>query len=177
MMESDFVASEIALRDGRTVRLRAMQPADEAEILQAFERMNSDARYMRFMRLVREPNLERVRAALASFPGRGFGLVATIPAVDGIDIVGSAVYFVGGKPDTCEFAMSVDAAYGGAGLGRALLGALIRVARQRGLAQMEGFVLAQNKGMLRLAAREGFAIERNPDDPAVRDCRLSLVAR
>lgn len=176
-MESDFVESEITLRDGRTVRLRRMQPADEAEILQAFERMSSDARYMRFMRLVREPNLERVRAVLASFPERGFGLVATIPAVDGIDIVGSAVYLVGGKPETCEFAMSVDASFGGAGLGGALLRALIRVARQRGLAHMEGFVLTQNKAMLRLAAREGFTIERDPNDPAVRDCRLSLRAR
>jgi hypothetical protein len=73
------------------VRLRTACPADEAELLQAFERLSNDARYMRFMRAVREPDLERVRSALASFPEGGIGLVATVPAADGVDIVGSAV--------------------------------------------------------------------------------------
>jgi len=58
----DFDAT---LRDGRVVHLRAMRPDDEAELLQAFERMSDEARYMRFMRLVREPDMERVRKVLA----------------------------------------------------------------------------------------------------------------
>ena len=82
-MDSTLVESDVALRDGRVVHIRAMRPADEAEILQTFERMSPDARYMRFMRLVREPNIERLRTALASFPERGFGIVATVPAATG----------------------------------------------------------------------------------------------
>jgi hypothetical protein len=39
---------------------------------------------------------------------------------------------------------------------------------------MEGFVLAVNRPMLRLAARVGFSISRKPDDAAVRICRLHL---
>ena len=88
-MDSGFSDCDVALRDGRSVRLRAMRPSDEAELVQTFGRMSDDARYMRFMRVVREPNLERVRQVLASFPGNGFGIVATIPAADGVDIVGS----------------------------------------------------------------------------------------
>lgn len=173
-MDTDFAARDIVLRDGRTVRLRAMRPSDEAEILQAFERMSADARYMRFMRFVREPNLERVRAALASFPAHGFGIVATVPAADGVDIVGSAAYLTGPDALTCEFAITVGEAFGGAGLGGALLGALIGVARQRGLARMEGFVLAQNRSMLKLATRLRFGVERDPDDHGVRVCKLHL---
>lgn len=175
-MDCTLVESDVALRDGRVVHIRAMRPADEAEILQAFERMSSDARYMRFMRLVREPNIERLRTALASFPERGFGIVATVPAADGVDIVGSAIFVIGGNPTTCEFALSVDAAYGGAGLGRTLLTTLIEVARRRKLSEMEGFVLADNKSMLRLATRMGFSVERDPDDYALRVCTLKLAS-
>ena len=87
---------DTTLRDGRTVSIRAVGPADEVEIVQAFERMSPDARYMRFMRAVREPKLDRLRKALASFPEEGIGLVATVPAADGIDIVGSAIAILAG---------------------------------------------------------------------------------
>ena len=83
-----MAGSDITLRDGRSVHVRGLRVADEAEFLQAFERLSSHARYMRFMRVVREPDPERLHAVLASFPEAGIGIVATVPAADGIDIVG-----------------------------------------------------------------------------------------
>ena len=112
-----MVSSDITLRDGRAVHLRATRPADEAELLQAFERMSDEARYMRLMHVVREPNLERVRSVLASFPEDGIGIVATVPAADGIDIVGSAIAMFASDRTSCEFAITVDAAFGGTGPG------------------------------------------------------------
>jgi RimJ/RimL family protein N-acetyltransferase len=173
-MDSGFTDFDITLRDGRAVHLRAVRSSDEAELLQAFDRLSADARYMRFMHTVREPNVDRLRKALASFPESGIGIVATVPAADGIDIVGSAIFVIGSDPSTCEFAISVAAEYGGAGLGRTLMTALIAAAKRRGLTEMEGFVLAANKPMLRLAARLGFTNSRDPDDPTVRICRLRL---
>ena len=96
------------------------------------------------------------------------------PAADGIDIVGSAIYVIGNGRTTCEFAISVGAAFGGAGLASTLMTALIEAARRRGLVEMEGFVLAANQPMLRLARRLGFSIAPDPDDRAVRLCRLRL---
>jgi RimJ/RimL family protein N-acetyltransferase len=173
-MDSDFAEFDITLRDGRAVHVRAMRPADEAEILQAFDRLSADARYMRFMHAVREPNVERVRKVLASFPGSGLGIVATVPAADGIDVVGTAIFVIGSDPSTCEFAITIAADYGGAGLGRAMLAALVDAAKRRGLKEMEGFVLAANKPMLRLAARVGFSVSIDPDDRSIRLCRLHL---
>jgi RimJ/RimL family protein N-acetyltransferase len=174
-MSTAFTAFDLALRDGRAVRVREMVPADEAELLQAFDRMSPDARYMRFMRTVREPSLERLRRTLASFPENGLGIVATVPAADGIDIVGSAIYVIGSDRTTCEFAISVAADFGGAGLATALMTALIDAARARGMREMEGFVLTANKPMLRLAARVGFDIAPDPQDRGVRICRLRLA--
>ena len=165
---------DVILRDGRVAHLRPSGPADEAEFLQAFARMSNDARYMRFMRVVREPDVERLRAVLASFPEGGVGIVATVPAADGIDIVGSAVAVFAADRVRCEFAVTVAAAYGGSGLATALMKALIEESVRRGLKEMEGYVLSQNQSMLRLAKKLGFHIESEPGDPSVRICRLTL---
>ena len=174
-MDSGFADFDVTLRDGRAVHIRAMRPADEAELVQAFSRMSEDSRYMRFMRFVREPNLERVRKALASFPEHGQGIVATVAAADGIDIVGSATYLVGNDRTSCEFAINVATEFGGAGLASTLMHALIGAAKARGLMEMDGYVLAMNQPMLRLARRLGFSTAADPEDRAVCICRLRLA--
>jgi acetyltransferase len=174
-MSADIPEADISLRDGRVVHVRAMRGADEAELLQAFGRMSDDARYMRFMRVIREPNIERLRKVLASFPESGIGLVATVAASDGIDIVGSAIAIIESEARACEFAINVATPFGGAGLATALMEALIDAARSRGLQVMEGFVLAENQPMLRLAKRLGFSIAPDPEDRSVRICRLPLA--
>lgn len=174
-MTITFAEFDHALRDGRVVHVREMRPQDEEEFVQAFDRLSPDARYMRFMRVVKIPNLENLRRALASLPEAGFGLVATAPAADGYDIVGSAIYFIGKDRSVCEFATTVAGDYAGAGLGRAIMTALIAEAKRRGLAEMEGFVLAENRPMLGLAARLGFAVAPDPDDNTIRLCKLRLA--
>ena len=101
-------------------------------------------------------------------------IAATIPAADGIDIVGAASFVVASEPGNCEFAISVVDAWAGAGLGRTLMGALIAAARRRGLATMEGFVLADNQPMLGLAQGLGFQNRPDPGEPTVRIVRLAL---
>jgi len=167
--------ADITLRDGRSVHVRALRPADEAEMLQAFERLSDAARYMRFMRVVREPDPERLRAVLASFPEEGIGIVATVPAADEIDIVGSAIAVFAADRASCEFAITVASEFGGTGLATHLMTTLISEARRRGRTEMEGLVLARNQPMLRLARRLGFRVESEPGDPTVRWCRMDLT--
>jgi acetyltransferase len=169
-----MVSFDTTLRDGRSVHVRAVRPTDEAEFLQAFERLSREVRYMRFMHAVREPNLERLRQVLASFPEGGIGIVATVPAADGIDIVGSAIAIFGNDRTSCEFATTVASSFGGVGLATVLMTALIDEATRRGMKEMEGFVLTQNQPMLRLARRLGFSIEPEPGDASVRVCRMTL---
>jgi acetyltransferase len=167
--------STLTLRDGRSVHLRPVATSDEAELLQAFARMSEAARYMRMMHVVREPDLERLRAMLASFPERGIGIVATVPAADGLDIVASAIAIFAGDAPHCEFAISVADAFGGAGLGTAVMTALIVEATRRGMKDMEGYVLSENQPMLRLARRLGFTSAFSLGDASVRTCRLALA--
>ena len=173
-MDSGRTDFDVTVRDGRVVHIRTVRPTDEEEMLQAFHRLSKDARYMRFMRFVNEPNRERMQEVLASFPEGGGGIVATIPAADGIDIVGGATYLVGNDWSSCEFAITVTAEYCGVGLAGILMTALIGAARAHGIKQMEGFVLAVNQPMLRLARRLGFSVTPDPEDGTVRICRLKL---
>ena len=64
----------------------------------------------------------------------------------------------------------------GIGLGSGLLRRLIDCARQRGLRWMEGYVLAGNQPMLRLAEALGFESRPDPEDYGVRVVRLDLQA-
>ena len=102
--------------------------------------------------------------------------MATIPADDGIDIVGGTICIFGDDRTSGEFAITVASEFGGTGLARTLMAALIEVARKRGLKRMDGFVLAVNQPMLRLARRMGFEVARDPDDGTIRICTLDLGA-
>lgn len=169
MKPSRYRPRRVALRDGREVTIRAIAESDAAEIVQAFERLSSASRYFRFMQARSEIDPAALERGVHPEPGRDFVLVATIPAPDGIDIVGAAQY-VGNRADptdTCEFALTVADDWHGASLGSRLLASLVRRARRDGYATIEGWVLYENSAMLALARRLRFEVESVPGDRGV----------
>jgi RimJ/RimL family protein N-acetyltransferase len=173
-VERQFEPLHVTLRDGRSVHLRGMRADDTDELLQAFGRLSSQARYMRFMRAVGSLDPVQLRHWVAQLQERGLGIVATVPADDGIDIVGGASFVIGPDPQVCEFAITVVDDWEGVGLGGLLMRKLIEAARQGGLRWMEGYVLATNQPMLRLAKRLGFDSRPDHGDFGVRVVRLQL---
>jgi RimJ/RimL family protein N-acetyltransferase len=171
-----FVPVDVELRDGRWVRLREMRPDDRDEIRQAFGRLSTESRYARFMAAVRDLTPRMLDHAVGPPGERELSLVAEIDAPDGIDIVGGARYYVQTGGESCEFAITVVDAWQGSGLASRLLRALIEGARIRSLRRMEGFVLAGNRRMLRLAQHLGFSVDTDPDDATVKIVRLDLTA-
>lgn len=159
-------AREITLRDGRQVGLRPIRPDDADEIVQAFERLSADSRYARFMQHKKQLDDAALQRGVQPRPGQDHVLVATVPAPDGIDIVGAAQY-VGTAPqthDTCEFAITIAEDWRGTGLARVLMTQLMAHARHDGYGSIEGWVMADNAPMLALAQRLGFQVEPVPDD-------------
>ena len=73
-----------------------------------------------------------------------------------------------------EFAIIVGHWIAGMGLGMLLMKRLIRYARQQGIGQLYGSVLADNNDMLGLCQHLGFVQEHSADDPGVRVVRLDL---
>jgi len=155
------------LRDGREVTVRAVVESDAAEIVQAFDRLSDDSRYLRFMQHKKQLADAAVQRGVHPRPGHDAVFVATIPAADGIDIVGAAQYVQAAdetKGRTCEFAVTVAEDWRGNGLATTLLGCLVRRARRDGYATIEGWVIAENTAMLDLARKLHFTIEPIPAD-------------
>lgn len=165
----------VTLRDGRKVILRALQPQDKAALAAAFRHLSADSRYTRFMTAMRELPEPMLEAAMHPVPGREFALVA-VSAEAGVEsIVGSARHVGAPAGDTCEFAVTVADDWHGLGLAKRLLQILIETATAQGFRCMEGYVLAVNTPMRRLAKGLGFVDTQYPDDATLRVVKLSLV--
>ncbi len=166
---SAYRPRRLRLRDGREVTLRAIRPADAPEIAQAFERLSAESRYSRFMQHKRKLDPAALDRGVHPRPGLDFAFVATIPATDGIDIVGAAQYVrvKDDDPSTCEFAITVAEDWRGSGLARELLASLVRRARRDGYTRIEGAVVADNSKMLALSRKLGFKSHPEPDDAGV----------
>jgi RimJ/RimL family protein N-acetyltransferase len=164
------------LRDGREVMLREIQAQDKEEMLAAFHRLSADSRYTRFMMAMREPSPAMLEAATHPLRDREFALVAVISGEGGADnIVGGARYVYAPGSDTCEFAVTVADDWHGLGLASRLLRTLIASATARGLHCMEGYVLAVNTPMRRLARRLGFVDRQCDEDATLRVMSLGLA--
>jgi acetyltransferase len=91
-------------------------------------------------------------------------LAATMRRGEQEVLLGVARYVVDAAGTGCEFAVAVDDALQGSGLAGHLMQTLIGVARARGLARMEGIVLASNRKMLSFMRQLGFSLRRDPQD-------------
>src|SRR5512137_1857425 len=166
----------LRLHDGREVTLRAIGAADAPAIAQAFERLTVESRYSRFMQHKRQLDPAALDRGVHPRPGIDFVFVATIPAGDGIDIVGAAQYVRSKEddPSTCEFAITVAEDWRGSGLASRLLASLVRRARRDGYTRMEGSVMAGNSTMLALARKLKFTVHQVAEDATVVRVQRSL---
>jgi len=152
------------LVNGTRIRIRPMRPEDRDLEAEFVRHLSGDARYKRFMATMRELTDAKLKYLTDVDQVRHVALVATA-GIDGRQVeVGVARYIVDPVGTGCEFAIAVDDAWQGTGLAGILMHALMGVARSRGLASMEGIVLAANSRMLHFTRQLGFSVERDPDD-------------
>ena len=70
------------------------------------------------------------------------------------------------NPDrsSCEFSLVVADDFKGQGLGSRLMDSIMDVARDKGLAEIDGLVLANNAGMIKLMRSLGFSVKPFAED-------------
>lgn len=93
------------------------------------------------------------------------------------DVVG--VGRIAADPDNlrAEFALLVRSDMKGHGLGRLLMQRLIGFARERGIGELWGDILAENSAMLTLCYEAGCAIAPSPVDPCLKRATLHLAVK
>lgn len=173
---SRYRPRRIRLRDGREVTLREIEEGDASAIVAAFERLSDESRYSRFMQHKKQLDAGALERGVHPRLGLDFVLVATVPALDGIDIVGAAQYVRAqtGDDRVCEFAVTVAEDWRGNGLATALMSRLLRRARRDGYETIEGWVLASNAPMLALVRKQRFSAHPVPDEADVVRVRREL---
>ncbi len=166
---------DLALRDGTTVHVRSIRPEDEAAIVDLFARMSPEDVRSRFFAALKELPPALLARLTHIDHDREMALVALVP--------GSADALLGvarlsAEPDNAraEYAVVVRSDWKGHGLGYALVRAIIDHARERGIAEIFGVILAENLPMIDMARDLGFTITANPEDAATVIARLALRA-
>jgi acetyltransferase len=152
---------ELALLDGRRVRLRPIRPEDAELERRFFDGLSKQSRYQRFMQHMSElpPNM------LARFTqldyDRELALVTLHPESE--DFIGVGRYAPLPNGESAEFALTVADAWQGKGIGRAMLERLCDAARNAGYKALYGYILEANREMLDLAERLGFVQDSRAD--------------
>lgn len=156
----------VALPDGTRVRLELIGPADRADLVAGFDGLSRRSRYLRFFSAMPTLSPHLVDSLLNTDADRhvaiGARLIDSQARVEP-PILGVARYFRSeGADDTAEPAVAVVDELHGRGLGRALLKALTRHARSRGIVKMRAHALADNERIRRiLTASNGVLVERD----------------
>jgi acetyltransferase len=84
---------------------------------------------------------------------------------DSTRIVGVSRYITNPDRATCEFSLVVADELKGKGLGSRLMLSIMDFAREKGLTEIEGLVLANNPNMLKLMKGLGFKTKTFAEDP------------
>jgi acetyltransferase len=167
---------EVELEGGLRVRMRPIRPEDEPAHLAFFRRLDPDDVRFRFFGLVREmPHSQLARYTQIDYD-REMAFVAEGTGPEGApETLGVVRAIEDADRDEAEFAIVVRSDMKGRGLGSALLRKMIRYCRERGVGELVGQVLPDNRAMLDLVAHLGFRTGRSGDGAV--EVRLPLRRR
>ncbi len=167
----------VTLGDGRSLLLRPIRPEDEPSLQEAFAKLTPEEVRLRFFAPM--STLDHVAAARFSQLDydREMALVLTDPGIPGRTEI-YAVVSLSADPDNerAEYAILVRHDMAGMGLGILLMRRIIDYARQRGIREIDGDVLRDNRTMLKLCKVFGFTTKRDPEDLEIVKVRLRLDA-
>ncbi|HPU19688.1 MAG TPA: GNAT family N-acetyltransferase [Alicycliphilus sp.] len=162
------------LRGGGECLVRPIRPDDAQMVQRLVKELSPESRYFRFVSQLAElPPSMLSRFTLIDYD-REMALVAVqrerIVDEEGEvshkdRIVGVSRYVTNPDHSSCEFALLVADDFAGKGLGSRLMHSIMEVARDRGLAEIQGLVLANNPTMLKLMRRLGFEVRAFEEDP------------
>jgi GNAT superfamily N-acetyltransferase len=167
-MDARAFRVEDTLRNGVPVTFRAARPDDAARLVKAFEGLERESVRTRFFGYRAGPTPRELgRLGDIDFV-HDVMLVATVLRDGDEVVVGTGRYAAArepGAPPSAEVAFTVEEDFQGQGIASRLLGHLAAIARANGLATLEAYVLAENRSMLSVFSRSGFAMtqRREPD--------------
>ncbi len=166
---TDQQVATFKLRDGRTVTVRRMLPADVNHLVRIYRYLSPESLYLRFqepaanlppMRVLEEA---RRLAESGYTQGKGFLAFVDLPGKPGTPIAGAR--YVRVAPDAAEISITVRDDFQRQGVGSHLLTILLQEARNDGIRKIIANVSVQNQAILHLLNRFPWPVRKERYGP------------
>jgi acyl-CoA synthetase (NDP forming)/RimJ/RimL family protein N-acetyltransferase len=159
-------------KDGATYRLRPMRAEDEPGLRALGAKMSPEDLRLRFFQPIRALSHEMATRLTQIDYDREMAFALLPP--DQETLLAVVRLHRDAKGEAGEFAVTVRSDLKGMGLGRMMMERIIDYARESGLKNIFGLILAENQGMLRLARALGFSLRTDPGDATVVRAEMPL---
>jgi len=159
---------DLILRDGGSIRIRAIRPDDKQLLLDHFHTLSHESVYLRFMGFRRDLTPDDLKYLTELDFKNHVGLAATASGPGGERFIGIGRYVRGANPRRAEVAFAVLDDHQGRGIATLLLEHLDRIAHAAGIAEFEADVMGGNRRMLEVFAHCGFKEGQSPEVGVVR---------
>ena len=160
--------------DGRELWLREIEAGDVAALQRCFSRLSPEDIRRRFLHAMAELPAPMAHRLCNIDPARETALVLVDESVKPAEIRGVGRIYVDRAADSAEFSVIVEHDWSRRGLGALLMQRLVDDCRLRGLSEIWGYVLQENRPMLQLCRELGFTQRLLPDEPGTAQISLKL---
>lgn len=164
----------VATHDQRPLRLRSIEPSDVAALQRCFVRLSPEDIRRRFLHAMSELPMPMAQRLSRIDPALETALVLIDETVSPAEIRGVGRLYVDEVADNAEFSVLVEHKWARTGLGALLLQHLVDDGRRRGIAEIWGCVLQENRPMLELCKELGFTRHLMANEPGTAQLTLRL---
>ncbi|MGB5987131.1 MAG: GNAT family N-acetyltransferase, partial [Desulfobacterales bacterium] len=166
---------EIHLPGDQILKLRPIRPEDEPALQAIFERLSPEEIRLRFLHPMKVMSHEFAARLTQINYDREMALVLMDETHRPRPILCGTVRLAADpNGERAEFAILIHGDMTGMGLGPLMMRRLIDYAQSRGIGELYGEVLMENRNMLKLCRSLGFTVKRSPDEPGVMHVVLKL---
>ena len=164
----------VRTRDGRSLFLRGIRPDDVAALKRCFTRLSPEDIRRRFLHAMSELPEPMAHRLCNIDPAKETAFVLMDEAVEPAEMRGVGRIYVDESANSAEFSVLVEHDWARRGLGALLMQRLVDDCRRRGLHEIWGYVLLENRPMLELCRELGFERRASLDEPGTTQISLRL---
>lgn len=159
----DRLISQHTLSSGERIVLRPIKPEDEPEWHAMLSRCSAETIMSRFRYLFKESTHKMARRFCYLDYDREMAIVAEIDRGGSRQLIGAGRLMADADRHSADYAVMVEDAWQGRGLGKLLTGACMAIADEWGLAKVVGETAGDNIRMIRLFRSFGFELVPHQD--------------
>lgn len=171
---SGLQGEAVRTHDDRELLLRSIEPDDMAAMQRCFTRLSPEEIRRRFLHAMSELPMPLAQQLCQVDPVRETAYVLMDESTRPAEMRGVGRIYVDAAADTAEFSVLVEQGWSRIGLGALLMQRLVDDCRRRGLYELWGYVLQENRPMLQLCRELGFSQRMIPDEPGTALITLKL---